>query len=171
MEKWSNQCKKTWRLGFRFPRQNLSGLSAPKAYLNKIKLCGADLSNSNIQDANLWKAKLQNANLFKANLQDTNLWVADLQNADVWEANLQDANLQNADLQNADLSGANLQDGDLREAKLSGAIYTDSESKFIWCSNNDCSTIVPDDFDPKQAGRILIRTQEDYDKWKKYRQK
>ncbi len=60
-DQWSNQCKKTWRLGYWFPRQSLNGLSAPKAYLSRIKLCGAYLSGAN----------LQNTILYNANLQDT----------------------------------------------------------------------------------------------------
>lgn len=148
--------KKTWRLGYRFPRQSLSGLSAPnKAYLTAINLCGANLSRANLQDAFLWRANLQNANL--------------------WGANLQDADLIGANLKNADLIGAN----------LSGAIYADSKSNFILqigltdsmstlilkCSTDSCITTFSDDFDPKKAGIILIRNKEDYEKWKNFRQK
>ena len=148
--------KKTWRLGYRFPRQSLSGLSAPnKAYLTAINLCGANLSRANLQDAFLWRANLQNANL--------------------WGANLQDADLIGANLKNADLIGAN----------LSGAIYADSKSNFILqigltdsmstlilkCSTDSCITTFSDDFDPKKAGMILIRNKEDYVKWKNFRQK
>ncbi len=75
----------------------------------------------------------------------------------------QDTNLMEANLQNALLSQANLK----------GAVYNDSNINisFPWCLNKDCSTIFRDDFDPKKAGMILIRTQEDYNKWLKSRQK
>ncbi|WP_071892162.1 pentapeptide repeat-containing protein [Crocosphaera watsonii WH 8501] len=168
--------KKTWRLGYRFPRQSLSGLSAPnKAYLTAINLCGANLSRANLQDAFLWRANLQNANLWGANLQDAGLS----------RANLQDANLSRANLKNADLIGANLKNADLIGANLSGAIYADSKSNFILqigltdsmstlilkCSTDSCITTFSDDFDPKKAGMILIRNKKDYEKWKNFRQK
>ena len=185
-DKWSNQCKKTWRLGYRFPRQSLSGLSAPnKAYLTAINLCGANLSRANLQDAFLWRANLQNANLWGANLQDAGLSGANLQDATLSRANLQDAGLSRANLQDADLIGANLKNADLIGANLSGAIYADSKSNFILqigltdsmstlilkCSTDSCITTFSDDFDPKKAGMILIRNKEDYEKWKNFRQK
>ena len=163
-DQWSNQCKRTLLLGYRFPRQSLSGLSAPKAYLHNVKLCGANLSNSNLQDAYLLEAHLENADL-GGYLKNADLREANLENADLLGANLQEANLGNANLVRANLENTNLVETD-----LSGAIYTDSEST-IWCSNNDCGTVFPDGFDPKKAGMILMKTQEDYDKWKESRQK
>lgn len=71
----------------------------------------------------------------------------------------------------ANLKGANLSYANLQGANLSGAIYTDSKSEVIGCLNNDCSTIFPDGFDPKKADMILIRTQENYEKWKESRNK
>ena len=138
--------KKTWRLVYRFPRQSLSGLSAPnKAYLTAINLCGANLSRANLQDAFLWRANLQNANLWGANLQD------------------------------ADLIGANLSGAIYADSKSNFILQiglTDSMSTLILkCSTDSCITTFSDDFDPKKAGIILIRNKEDYEKWKNFRQK
>ncbi|MGK7940185.1 MAG: pentapeptide repeat-containing protein [Crocosphaera sp.] len=190
-DKWNNQCKRTWRLGYRFPRQSLRGLSAPKAYLSKIKLCGANLGSANLEDADLlfanlqnaklpganledadlFKANLQNAYLFKANLQNAYLFEANLEDADLLFANLEDADLLFANLQNANLAGANLEDAKLAGANLQNARYTDLKSTLWWCLQGSCSTIFPDGFEPKKAGMILMRTQEDYEKWKESRQK
>lgn len=142
----SKKCQKqqdffVYKLWFRWDQEDLYGLSAPRAYLRKVNLCGAKLKNANLQEAKLWEANLQNAHLKDTNLED------------------------------ADLRGANLKNTDLKDTNLSGAIYSDSESKFRWCSNDDCSTIFPDEFDPKQAGMILIRTDEDFNHSIKSRQK
>ncbi|MDJ0581233.1 pentapeptide repeat-containing protein [Crocosphaera sp.] len=175
---------------------NLLKTKLQNAKLESAKLQNADLILAELQNANLFEAKLQNADLRSAKLQAADLGLAELQNANLFEAklqnadlrsakiqaailggaNLQDAilegaNLQDANLTDANLTDANLTDANLTDANLSGAIYTDSESKLRWCSNNDCSTTFPDNFDPKKAGMILIRTEEDYDKWKKSRQK
>ncbi|MGK7887417.1 MAG: pentapeptide repeat-containing protein [Crocosphaera sp.] len=149
-DKWSNECKKTWRLGYRFPRQSLSGLSAPKAYLRAINLCDADLSGASLQEANL-----QDVYLLGANLQDAYLGGANLQNA-----SLQDANLSKAIY--TDKESSFIWQHRSSDGKVSASGVFPKGARI---------TIFPDDFDSKKAGMILIRTKEDYDKWLESRQK
>ncbi|MDJ0659383.1 MAG: pentapeptide repeat-containing protein [Crocosphaera sp.] len=170
-DSWTQKCKEKGRFfgylwGRRWPRQRLSRLYAPNAYLNGIKLCGASL----------WGVNLEGAFLNKAQLQEVNLVEADLSKAKLNNANLQGASLLAAQLQGASLIGANLIGANLQESTLikddlviivTEAAYSDSETNPSFCPSgySYCPTIFPDGFDPEKAGMILIRTQEDYDKW------
>ena len=119
---WDGEkCKEKLVFGRRWRRETLAGLSAPKAYLFEINLCGAGLAGANLQKAKLWNANLQQAYLYRANLQNANLREAKLQDADLYSANLQNANLREAKLQDALLEGANLQRADLFEVNLQRA--------------------------------------------------
>ena len=131
-ETWTGQTEKDWfwngekceerRLfGRRWKRQPLVSLSAPKAYLEEIHLCGADLMSANLREANLQKVNLQRANLLLANLRKASLGWADLQGASLGGANLQQAYLGEVNLQRASLGGANLQQASLLGANLQQA--------------------------------------------------
>ncbi len=125
------QCDKKPRLGYRFPRQNLSGLSAPNAYLAKINLCGAIVEQANLQGSSLMRAELQrvfmpiadlqNAYLLQANLQGAYLRESNLQGAWLMGANLHKAYLGGANLINTNLEGSNLKLANFRGANLLGA--------------------------------------------------
>ena len=128
------ECKLKRLWGLRWEKQPLVGLSAPRAYLAGICLCGANLDGANLQEAYLGEINLQQANLEEANLQNAFLIEANLQSAYLKEANLQNANLARANLQDAILGefsrdilliissrGANLQDTNLWGANLQNA--------------------------------------------------
>ncbi|NEO41558.1 MAG: pentapeptide repeat-containing protein [Moorea sp. SIOASIH] len=127
--------------------QSLSGLEAPKAYLNEIQLSNAVLSGANLQEADLWQANLQKANLWGANLQKANLVRANFQKANLVEANfqkavlreakLQKAVLRKAKLQKAVLIGANLQEAVLWKAKLQKAVLIGAnlQEANLWGAN------------------------------------
>jgi uncharacterized protein YjbI with pentapeptide repeats len=110
------------------------------AVLEGAHLCGAQLVGVNLKGADLYWALL-----FGANLKGANLEWAVLRGASLKDADLENANLRNADLSqdnlcgSTSLEGANLRGTDLRWTKLTGATY-------------DASTILPDGFDPQQAG-------------------
>ena len=101
-------------LGSRWERQSLRNLSIPKAYLVEVKLCGANLAETNLKEAKLWKADLGGTDLWKSNLVKadlaethlggTKLEKANLKGAHLWEANLEEANLEQAKLEDTNLS-------------------------------------------------------------------
>lgn len=93
----------------------LVALNVSKAYLQGVKLPGADLHRSEMNDADLRDSDLHGANLESANLS------ANLRNSDLRRANLIDANLTDADLTGADLGGADLSGADLSRAELVAA--------------------------------------------------
>jgi uncharacterized protein YjbI with pentapeptide repeats len=105
-------------------------LSAPDggatAFLQQVRLPGADLKSANLSRANLSDAVLRDADLgsaklIGANLNGANLMGANLRNADLSGSNLIGANLANTDLAGADLSGAYLLGANLSDAYLRGA--------------------------------------------------
>lgn len=102
-------------------KANLSDSVLPKAILSEANLQGAVLLGAELQEAVLLGAELQGAMLAKANLQGARLVRANLQGALLWEANLQGAELWEAKLQEARLWGANLQGAGLVGAELQGA--------------------------------------------------
>lgn len=81
-----------------------------------------------LSETDLSGLSLENADLCKANLKGADLSKTNLVNANLSEADLRDANLMGADLSEVDLSGAKFSDG----------------------------TIWPHDFNPREAGAILI---------------
>jgi hypothetical protein len=86
------------------------------ADLENAIMCGADLNNSDLSRANLRKADLAGAQLAGAKLVGTDLGGATLDGARLVKANLVLASFNGTSLREADLSGA-----DLRKAKLGGA--------------------------------------------------
>jgi hypothetical protein len=131
--------------------EDLSGVDFTKANLSFAHLEGLpNLEGTILQDTNLYSAKLyrahmKNAILRRARLKKANLIKSTLTNADLSEVDFkanvdfEDANMESAKLFEADLSNL-----DLKKAILKGAEYS---SKTIW----------PDDFDPEEAGAILVR--------------
>lgn len=87
----------------------------------QANLCGAHLTNADLQDVDLSWANLQMSNLSNVNLKGTNLTKTNLKNAYMYMPNLQDSNLSNANLQRSHLAMANLQGAHLNHAYLQGA--------------------------------------------------
>jgi uncharacterized protein YjbI with pentapeptide repeats len=87
----------------------------------RLDLCGADLSNADLQGSCLFAVDLKNADLHGANLRK-----ADLGGASLIEADLRVASLFGADLRGADLSKADLRMVDLRESSLFETILTEA---------------------------------------------
>lgn len=92
-------------------------LSMPPS--ERPRLCGADLSGTDLARASLAGIILSGANLTDAQLQD-----ADLTGANLHDANLTRAYLPNANLAGAFLQGTNLTDAELVGANLARAIIT-----------------------------------------------
>jgi uncharacterized protein YjbI with pentapeptide repeats len=116
---------------------SLAGVDISRAYLPRLNLAGADLTDANLagaklQDANLGGAFLSDANLGGAFLYDANLAGGHLSSADLAGADLRLANLAGAILIDANLAGAflraaDLAGADLRLANLAGAILVDAD--------------------------------------------
>ncbi|MBR8840471.1 MAG: pentapeptide repeat-containing protein [Stigonema ocellatum SAG 48.90 = DSM 106950] len=109
-----------------YPRESLSGLEAPKAYLipsgkDLKKKGGIQLSKANLDEANLQGAHLENANLQGAHLENANLQGAHLENASLQRAHLKLVHLQGARLDSAHLQGAYLRNTELQEVTLDNA--------------------------------------------------
>ena len=91
------------------------------AYLRGANLCGAYLSETDLEKADLTGADLSRAYLRGADLSGADLTRADLRGAYLAGADLRGATLSWADLTRADLSGADLGGATLSWANLSGA--------------------------------------------------
>ncbi|MBD2597443.1 pentapeptide repeat-containing protein [Nostoc spongiaeforme FACHB-130] len=103
---WDEQdkkCEQKRLFGLRWERQSLQGLSAPNAYLQGIRLCGA-----NLVSANLVQAHLEGTDLWDVNLGGAGLKLASFEGANLTEAHLQYAFWSEANLKGANLKGANL---------------------------------------------------------------
>ncbi len=140
-------------------RVDLSEARLRGAFLRNVNLRGADLSGvdlsgvdfkgaridkaTKIDDKWLLVWKIINSPISDANLSETDLSGANLSGAFLNDPNLSGADLSGADLSGVDLSGADLSETDLRETDLSEARY-------------NTSTKWPGNFDPKEAGAILI---------------
>jgi uncharacterized protein YjbI with pentapeptide repeats len=131
-----------------------------------------NLSGAKLREADLTGARLRDAILSEANLEGAMLCDADLDGADLQKAILL-ANLRGAYLRGANLSGAMLYGSDLKGAILNGAILREAILSAANLSGTDLSsadltdvimegteytteTIWPEDFDPKEAGTILV---------------
>jgi uncharacterized protein YjbI with pentapeptide repeats len=155
------------------PRANLRSAELMGAYLGGADLSDADLRWSDLRWANfspgtsLRRAELGGANLGGAGLHGANLGNANLKGAKLSGANLTGTNLAGADMSKTKLRGAfprwlyplaivklrrsfpsevgalGLRGPDLYKAELRGVQY-------------DNETIWPEDFDPAQAGAVLI---------------
>jgi uncharacterized protein YjbI with pentapeptide repeats len=93
--------------------------------VSRVDLSGADLSETQLDEAALYGADLRNANLSGASLHGADLTDADLSGANLSDAyligaNLHDANLSEADLTGAILERAHLVGTNLRCADLTG---------------------------------------------------
>ena len=86
-----------------------------------------DLDNADVSETHLGSFNLSYAHLCGANLTNTDGNNADFSHAILVGTNLRGANLANADLRFADFSGANLSDTYLRGADLSEAIITSAQ--------------------------------------------
>lgn len=89
---------------------------APRLYLSRVDLRGAQLENSQLTGAHI-----RRANLARAWLRGTRLDDCDFRGTDLRKANLEGVSLRKASLRNAYLTGANLCGADLRDADLRGA--------------------------------------------------
>ena len=99
---------------------SLVGVDVSNAYLQEVKLIGADLRRGDLRGADLKGAVLRKAGLGGANLRSANLRDADLTSADLTDATLSDVDLTQARLTRAKVSGASFDRADLRGASLSG---------------------------------------------------
>ena len=98
----------------------LVGVDVSSAFLQAVRLEGAnllraDMSAADIRGGDLRRATLSYADLHSANLRGSRLEFAELSNAD-----LHDADLVGADLEGARLDGTDLSSTDLRWANLKG---------------------------------------------------
>ena len=125
--------------GAQMSRRNLTGVSAPEAFLVNADLSfammiraqlpqadlrGATLGSADLREAGLPGANLQGANLNSADLSGGNMEAVNFHKADLRGSRLFSANLRDADLTEADLRGVKLNAADLTGAKLSGANLT-----------------------------------------------
>lgn len=102
---------------------SLTGVDGSLAFLQGVRLPGAELRR-----AVLHAADLRDANLSRASLADADFTSANLRNADLRYADLSGANFDSADLTGADLSHANLDGASFNEADLTGANLGDVEN-------------------------------------------
>lgn len=109
------------------PIIDLAGAELERAYLEKAKLSGANLSqtiltHAFLDDANLSGADLSKASMAFADLTGANLNGAKLNKTLLNRSELQGANLKRADLREVQLIGADLRGADLSETQLIGAV-------------------------------------------------
>jgi hypothetical protein len=109
-------------------RQPLVGLDAPGAFLQGIRLPGANLLRCNLEATDLRDSHLAAADLDFANLRSANFRSGDLHLAHLRDADLEDTDLVGANLAGSDLSRANLKNADLRNTDISGMNYRDIRS-------------------------------------------
>ncbi len=135
-QKWSPKKPPTPNNTYQSPQQSdLSGQDFSRANLKGKDLSGRNLSyaklnGANLSDAFMHKIILRGADLSNANLFRANLLLADMKEANLQGADLIGADLSGADLRGADLRGARIRSGDrllvkLIGANLSGAIMPD----------------------------------------------
>jgi len=105
-------------------RVTLVGLDVSDAFLQAIKLDGANLDRANFSSADVREGRFVDAQMEFANLTSGNFRNSSFRNADLRNATLQDADLQSANLSGADLSGADLSKADLRNSDLHNAKWS-----------------------------------------------
>lgn len=108
--------------------QPLVGLEAPVAFLQGVRLDGANLLRCNLEAADLRDSHLAATEFAWANLKSANFRSGDLHGAHLQNADLQDADLVGANLAGTDLTGADLDHADLRNTDLAGAIWRNIKS-------------------------------------------
>jgi hypothetical protein len=127
-------------------RRNLIGLNMTGQNLKGAdffyrKLRGANFSNSDMTRARFGSSDLRGANFQSGNLDRATFEAADLREASFRDAKLIEVNFLSARLEGVDFSGATFKDCDFR------ATY-------------DESTIFPKDFNPVEAGGVLVAKRE-----------
>ena len=142
----------------------LVGVDLSDAFLQGIRLDGADLVRSNFSTADVRGgsfvgARMEYANLASGNFRNGSFQNANLRNATLQDADLQGANLSNTDFQGADLSRADLRNADLRNVKW--AEIADLKLANIFGVKN-----APPDFSPwaKQKGAVEIEADAEWSK-------
>jgi hypothetical protein len=97
---------------------SLIGVNVAGAYLQEVRLEGAQARRAAFGESDLRDADFQRANLADADFHFANLRSANLRDSNLAGAQLQDSDLVGPDLANADLNGATLDRADLRDANL-----------------------------------------------------
>jgi hypothetical protein len=119
----------------------LTGVDVRDAFLQNVKLPGANLARSSLGSADMRGAVLHDASLEDANLISANLRGADLRSTYCRDANFHEADLTNADLTDADLANVNFIGADLRKADLTGIQNWKSTSVYLanvlGCKNDE----------------------------------
>jgi uncharacterized protein YjbI with pentapeptide repeats len=108
----------------------LVGVDVSNAYLQRIKLDGAELERADFSYADLRDSSLQNIQFQNANLHYTNFRNANLQNADFsgdLGATMTDADMTNANIQSANFTRANLNNADFTNTNLHNTIFTGAD--------------------------------------------
>ena len=96
----------------------LVGVDVSTAFLQGIRLRGANLLRSSFTAADLRNSDFTGCNFTLADLESANFRGAILDQSNFADANLRNADLNGARLEGADLSGANLESADLRSANF-----------------------------------------------------
>jgi hypothetical protein len=109
-------------------RQPLVGLDAAGAFLQGVRLDGANLSRCNLEAADLRDSHLAAAELEWADLKSANFRSGDLRRAHLRNADLEYADLVGANLAAADFTEADLESADLRNTDLGGVLWRDIKS-------------------------------------------
>lgn len=99
---------------------SLIGVNVAGAYLQGLRLDGAQGRRATFAESDLRNADFRRANLPDADFHYANLRGADLRESNLSASRLDDADLVGADLSGADLAGARLDKADLRDANLAG---------------------------------------------------
>lgn len=101
-------------------RVPLVGVDVSGAYLQDLKLPGADLRRADFKAADARRANLRKADLDGVHLNQANFRGGDLTSANLTDADLTDADLNGAALADANLRSAVLARADLRNCDLGG---------------------------------------------------
>jgi hypothetical protein len=109
-------------------RQPLVGLDAANAFLQGIRLDGANLLRCNLEAADLRDSHLAATELDWADLRSANFRSGDLHGAHLRNAILEEADLVGANLAGTDLTEADLDHADLRNTDWAGAHWRDIKS-------------------------------------------
>jgi uncharacterized protein YjbI with pentapeptide repeats len=142
----------------------LVGLDVSDAFLQHIKLDGANLTRANFSSADVREGSFVDAQMEFDNLASANFRNASFRNADLRNATLQDADLQSVNLSDADLSGADLSKADLRKSDLHDTKW--SQIADLKLANIFGVKNAPPDFSrwASQKGAVSIESDEEWSK-------
>lgn len=142
----------------------LVGVDLSDAFLQGVRLDGADLVRSNFSSADVREGSFVGARMEYANLASGNFRNASFQNAKLRNATLQDADLQGVNLSNTDFQGADLSRADLRKANLRDVKWT--EIADLKLANIFGVKNAPPDFDhwAIQKGAVSIEADAEWSK-------